>query len=124
MTQHAPRDIVGKSGNRWSGGSSFLRAPIASLNEFSNAKDELILVRRDPCVDTVLAARLLDRSFAAFAPPRSQSVFRRGINPAAVALAERHGMKPVFETARMYTQTCPNLPYADLFGVTTLELAS
>ena len=44
------------------------------------------------------------------------------INPAAVALAEKHGMKPVFETARMYTQARPDLPYARLFGVTTLEL--
>jgi len=28
----------------------------------------------------------------------------------------------VFETARMYTQVCPNLPYDRLFGVTTFEL--
>ncbi len=44
------------------------------------------------------------------------------INPTAVALAEKHGMKPVFETARMYTQNGPDLPYTHLFGVTTLEL--
>ncbi|HEY9751691.1 MAG TPA: GNAT family N-acetyltransferase [Coleofasciculaceae cyanobacterium] len=44
------------------------------------------------------------------------------INPAAVALAVKHGMKPVFETARMYNQTRPELAYAQLFGVTTLEL--
>ena len=31
-------------------------------------------------------------------------------------------MKLVFETARMYTQARPDLPYARLFGVTTLEL--
>jgi len=44
------------------------------------------------------------------------------INAAAVNLAEKHKMKTVFETARMYTQVCPNLPYDRLFGVTTFEL--
>jgi ribosomal protein S18 acetylase RimI-like enzyme len=44
------------------------------------------------------------------------------INPAAVNLAEQYEMKRVFETARMYTQTCPELPYDRLFGVTTFEL--
>jgi Acetyltransferase (GNAT) domain len=43
-------------------------------------------------------------------------------NPAARRLAERHGLKPVFETARMYTGAPPELPLARLFGVTTLEL--
>lgn len=44
------------------------------------------------------------------------------VNPAAVELAERHGMKPVFETARMYTGAAPALPLDRLFGVTTFEL--
>lgn len=44
------------------------------------------------------------------------------LNPAAIKLAEKYDMKPVFETARMYTQTCPDLPYDRLFGVTTFEL--
>lgn len=44
------------------------------------------------------------------------------INPAAVKLAEKYQMQPVFETARMYTQTPPELPYDRLFGVTTFEL--
>jgi hypothetical protein len=43
-------------------------------------------------------------------------------NRAAVALAERHGMSAVFETARMYTGTAPRLPLARLFGVTSFEL--
>ena len=43
-------------------------------------------------------------------------------NPAAVALAERHGMSPVFETARMYAGPAPKLPLTKLFGVTTFEL--
>jgi GNAT superfamily N-acetyltransferase len=43
-------------------------------------------------------------------------------NTAGVALAERHGMSPVFETARMYAGVAPKLPLAKLFGVTTFEL--
>ena len=43
-------------------------------------------------------------------------------NPAAIALAQRHGMKPVFETFRMYTKGIPNLSINRVFGVTTLEL--
>ena len=44
------------------------------------------------------------------------------INPEAVALAESLGLKPVFETARMYTG--PILPQRidRVFGVTTFEL--
>jgi len=43
-------------------------------------------------------------------------------NVAALALAERHGMVVVFETARMYTGAAPQLPLRRLFGVTTFEL--
>ncbi|MBR8836513.1 MAG: GNAT family N-acetyltransferase [Stigonema ocellatum SAG 48.90 = DSM 106950] len=43
-------------------------------------------------------------------------------NPEAIKLAQRYGMKPVFETARMYTKKIPNLPINRVFGVTTLEI--
>lgn len=43
-------------------------------------------------------------------------------NTAAVALAVRHGLVPVFETARMYTAAVPEVPMHRLFGVTTFEL--
>ena len=43
-------------------------------------------------------------------------------NPAAVMLAERHGMTVVFETARMYAGCAPDLPMRRVFGVTTFEL--
>ena len=43
-------------------------------------------------------------------------------NPKALALAQRYGMKPVFETARMYNKEIPNLPINRVFGVTSLEL--
>lgn len=44
------------------------------------------------------------------------------INTVAVNLAEKYQMKRGFETARMYTQALPELPYDRLFGVTTFEL--
>ena len=44
------------------------------------------------------------------------------VNPQAVALAERHGMKSVFETARMYTHAAPDLSWNRTFGITTFEL--
>ncbi len=43
-------------------------------------------------------------------------------NPAAIALAERHGMTSVFETARMYTQHAPAIAIERVFGVTSFEL--
>ncbi len=44
------------------------------------------------------------------------------VNAEAIALAERYAMTPVFETARMYTQSAPQLPLARTFGITTFEL--
>jgi hypothetical protein len=43
-------------------------------------------------------------------------------NPAAVALAQRFHMTPVFETARMYKNGTPEMRLDRCFGVTTFEL--
>ncbi len=43
-------------------------------------------------------------------------------NGAAVALASRHGLAPVFETARMYRGPAPELPLANIHGITSFEL--
>ncbi|WP_399933605.1 GNAT family N-acetyltransferase [Streptomyces kanamyceticus] len=43
-------------------------------------------------------------------------------NAAAVALAEARGMKPTFDTARMYTGPIREFAQERVFGVTTLEL--
>ena len=43
-------------------------------------------------------------------------------NPEAIALAERRGLTPVFETARMYKGTAPDLPMDRTYGITTFEL--
>ncbi|HLK61495.1 MAG TPA: GNAT family N-acetyltransferase [Chthonomonadaceae bacterium] len=58
------------------------------------------------------------------AQPAGQSVFLDvpEVNPEALALAQRYGMQPVFETARMYTGPAPDLPLSEIYGVTTFEL--
>ncbi|WP_445262592.1 GNAT family N-acetyltransferase [Pseudomonas sp. EA_105y_Pfl2_R69] len=43
-------------------------------------------------------------------------------NAAAVALAQRHGMSMVFETARMYRGPVPQIDGQRIFGVTSFEL--
>ncbi|MCP3689451.1 MAG: GNAT family N-acetyltransferase, partial [Gammaproteobacteria bacterium] len=43
-------------------------------------------------------------------------------NPAAISIAEKYKMQPVFETARMYTVSTPEIPIQKLFGVTSFEL--
>ncbi len=44
------------------------------------------------------------------------------VNRDAMALAERHGMSEVFGCARMVLGPVPELPDAEIFGVTTFEL--
>jgi hypothetical protein len=43
-------------------------------------------------------------------------------NPAALALAERNGLREVFGCARMYLGAAPALPWGNIYGVTTFEL--
>jgi len=43
-------------------------------------------------------------------------------NAAAISLAEGRGMRPMFETARMYRGPAPALPLERIFGITTFEL--
>ncbi|HVU22603.1 MAG TPA: GNAT family N-acetyltransferase [Opitutus sp.] len=43
-------------------------------------------------------------------------------NPAALALAARHGLTEVFGCARMYHGAAPALPWQNIYGVTTFEL--
>ena len=43
-------------------------------------------------------------------------------NKDAKQLAQKFGMTPIFETARMYTKSFPQLPLTKIFGITTFEL--
>lgn len=57
-------------------------------------------------------------------PTPGQPVFldTPGSNPDAIRLAERHGMRYSFETARMYRGSAPDIPHSEWFGVTSFEL--
>ncbi len=67
-------------------------------------------------------ADLLFRALAAEAPPGPVFLDPPEPNAHAMALAERHGLTPSFETARMYRGLAPDLPLARIFGITTFEL--
>ncbi|MDK2125501.1 GNAT family N-acetyltransferase [Parachitinimonas caeni] len=43
-------------------------------------------------------------------------------NASAIRLAEKFGMQPVFETARMYTKAFPDMPLEKIYGITSFEL--
>lgn len=43
-------------------------------------------------------------------------------NTGALSLAERHGLAPIFETARMYRGPALELPVSEVYGITTFEL--
>lgn len=44
------------------------------------------------------------------------------VNAEALALGERYGLSPVFETARMYSGSFPDIDVTKIFGITTFEL--
>ncbi|SDH62972.1 Acetyltransferase (GNAT) family protein [Paraburkholderia phenazinium] len=71
--------------------------------------------------DEHIAGHLLGALAARF-PGQLISLDVPEANPAAVALAERHGMTRIFETARMYTREAPAIELEGVFGVTTFEL--
>ena len=62
---------------------------------------------------SALAARLGVTTIAVDVP---------SINKPAVRWAEQIGLKPAFETARMYTGPDPTVDHAGIFGVTSFEL--
>lgn len=67
-------------------------------------------------------AEALFTSLAGFAPGSSLFFDPPEPNTAAVALARRHGLTPVFETARMYRGPAPVLPLDRIYGITSFEL--
>lgn len=73
--------------------------------------------------DTVAAADKIFCALMARVPPGCPFYLDvPETNGEATALAKRHHMNYVFETARMYTQIAPQLPLDQIFGVTTFEL--
>ena len=43
-------------------------------------------------------------------------------NKQAIELAKEYKLKPIFETARMYTKEIPKTPLDKIYGVTTFEV--
>src|SRR6476469_2410239 len=72
--------------------------------------------------DNVGFAELLLQGLMAQIPNNTVFLDVPDTNLEGINLADKYGMKPVFETARMYTLTPPILPLNRVFGVTTLEL--
>lgn len=72
--------------------------------------------------DAAIADELFDALAARATPGDRIYLDTPENNPSALALARRHGMRAVFETARMYTQAAPNLPINRFYGVTSFEL--
>jgi Acetyltransferase (GNAT) domain/Acetyltransferase (GNAT) family len=72
--------------------------------------------------DTDEGADLLFRALAGGVKGREVFLDCPEPNRSATDLAERYGLSPVFETARMYRGAAPDLPLARTFGITTFEL--
>ena len=67
-------------------------------------------------------AEILFRALAAAAPEGPVLLDVPEPNTAALRLADRHGIAPAFETARMYKGAALDLPLSRIFGITTFEL--
>ena len=72
--------------------------------------------------DADLADRLFRSLISRVRPGDPVQLDIPATNPMALELVQTHGMRPVFETARMYTGVAPDLPMRRLFGITTFEL--
>lgn len=72
--------------------------------------------------DADLADRLLRALISRVPPGEPVQLDIPATNPLALELAQAHGMRPVFQTARMYAGAAPDLPIRRLFGITTFEL--
>ncbi|MCP8938265.1 GNAT family N-acetyltransferase [Alsobacter sp. SYSU M60028] len=68
------------------------------------------------------AADLIFRALASEVKGETLALDPPEPNEAALDLAERHDLSPVFETARMYRGPAPDLPLHRVFGITTFEL--
>ncbi len=72
--------------------------------------------------DTPEIADILFRALAGQAKGQTIYLDTPEPNQAALDLAERYELSPVFETARMYKGPDPELPLTRTFGITTFEL--
>lgn len=69
-----------------------------------------------------LTARTLFAAMLEAAPPGPVFLDLPEPNADAIAMASEAGMTPAFETARMYAGPAPDLPLAQIYGITSFEL--
>ena len=72
--------------------------------------------------ETPEAARSVFAALIARAPAGSVFLDVPEPNTAAISMAQQAGMAPAFETARMYAGPTPDLPLAQIYGITSFEL--
>lgn len=72
--------------------------------------------------DADLADRLFRALVSCVQPGEPVQLDVPASNPVALELARSHGLRPVFETARMYAGAAPALPIVRTFGITSFEL--
>ena len=70
----------------------------------------------------VIAETLLDALRVTTPSGAKVAIDVPGANPAALGIVEARGMRPEFETARMYRGAAPPLALANTYGVTSFEL--
>src|SRR5690349_17929384 len=89
------------------------------MASFGNAE---MARRSDHSSPTAREADLLFQALAAHAKGSVVVLDLAEPNQAAVQLATRYGLSPVFETARMYRGPRPDLPLSRTYGISTFEL--
>lgn len=90
---------------------------------FGTIRDAITTSRIGPlyAASPEIAGALITALAAEF-PGRPTAIDMPDFNEAGTRLAEQLGLKPAFETARMYTGPEPAIDRAGLFGVASLEL--
>ncbi len=75
------------------------------------------LFAEEPCIAEEILCSLISKADKLtevfFDPPE--------VNEAALVITEKYNMSKVFETARMYAGTSPELPVKNICGITSFE---
>ena len=80
------------------------------------------VLRHFPCIAAIVLLLASSTGTAHAQPGEPVQLDVPASNPVALELARSHGLRPVFETARMYAGAAPALPIDRTFGITSFEL--
>jgi len=142
MSEHYPRDMIGYGGTppdpRWPGEA---RLAVQFVINYEEGGENCIL-HGDAGSEAFLSEIIGAAPLAGARNMNMESIYEYGsragfwrlhraftaravpvtVYGVALALARRHGMQPVYETARMYTGPDPDIDLQTVFGVTSFEL--